>query len=147
MPFIEEIQELTRSIWDSILQLPIDMEEAPIADGQVIAAYVHITGAWQGTVSLTCGTDMAGEAAAIMFDVASPDSIAGDMQDAMGELVNMIGGNIKGLLPEICKLSTPTVVQGHNCKLHIPGSRVVANVGFKCGAHGLNVKLLQRDAA
>src|SRR3546814_11558410 len=36
-----------------------------------------------------------------------------DVTDAIGELVNMIGGNVKSLMPEPSILSLPMVAAGH----------------------------------
>ncbi len=91
MQFNEEIQQLTVSVWESILKLPVVPEESPLPKGeQTISACVHITGSWRGAVALSCGTGLASEAAGIMFGVNSSERSVRDMEDALGELVNMI---------------------------------------------------------
>ena len=146
MPFDEEIQQLTVSVWDSILHLPIELETGALPEGErTMSACVQITGAWRGAVALSCGADMAAEAAAVMFAITSGAPEKNDMQDAMGELVNMIGGNVKALLPETCQLSLPSVVEGSDYSMRVPGSRLVTRVPLRCGAHAVTVSLLESE--
>ena len=146
MSFENEIEQLTTSIWDAILHLPVVADGTPLpTDVQTMNACVHITGAWRGAVALSCGKEMASEAAEIMFGLESNTASKVEMEDAVGELVNMIGGNVKALLPESCQLSLPAVVQGSSYTVRVPGSRLVSQVPFRCGEHALNVSLLQSD--
>jgi CheY-specific phosphatase CheX len=46
-----------------------------------------------------------------MMSVPTPTWCDDDVKDAMGELVNMIGGNLKGLLPIETELSSPIVFE------------------------------------
>ncbi len=146
MPFDEEITQLTTMVWDSILHLSIEPEGGPLPeDDRTMSACVQITGAWRGAVALSCGAEMAAEAATVMFAIADGSPEKNDMQDAMGELVNMIGGNIKALLPETCHLSLPSVVEGSDYSVRVPGSRLVTRVPFRCGVHALTVSLLESE--
>jgi chemotaxis protein CheX len=71
---------------------------------------------------------------------------AGDseMQDALGELANIAGGNVKSLLPAGCLLSLPTVAQGHDHKFAVPNSKPMSEVAFLSEGQTLLVKVLQR---
>jgi len=147
MNYDEQIKQLTISVWDAILRLPIDEDEAPLPAGQrTLSACVHITGAWNGVLALTCGDQMAAESAAIMFDLDRAGVSVADMQDALGELANMIGGNVKALLPEHCHLSLPMVVEGMDYSFRVPGSRLVSRIPMRSGEHRVTVSLLESDA-
>src|SRR4051812_15681518 len=104
----DEIMQLTTSIWEQMLRLPICADDTavtvPHSGPRVMSACVQIIGTWQGAVSLTCTEDFASRAAGIMFGLDGVDTRKADMQDALGELANMIGGNIKALLPVACHL-------------------------------------------
>jgi chemotaxis protein CheX len=71
---------------------------------------------------------------------ASPD----DVRDALGELANMVGGNIKGLLPGPTQLSLPLVVEGGKDALRILDTQPVSTVWFSSGGHPFVVTLLRR---
>jgi chemotaxis protein CheX len=151
MQFAEsEIRQLTEMIWATILSLPLHREKDFAANraGRAMAACVQITGAWQGAVALHCPVAFGERAARIMFKIPpqAPLSMS-DMQDALGELANMLGGNVKSLLPEPCHLSLPAVVEGADYTARMPGSHVVTKVGFECEQMPLQVTLLGRDPA
>jgi chemotaxis protein CheX len=147
MQFIEqEIRRLTPEIWDAMLHLALDPEsDIPKTQSRVVSACVYITGAWNGAVALSCDVAFASEAAAIMFNLADATPTTADMQDALGELTNMIGGNVKALLPEPCHLSLPSAVEGADYSVRILRSKVVTQVPFRCGNRSMSVSLLERE--
>jgi chemotaxis protein CheX len=105
---------------------PID----PAAVGELgVSGSVTISGEWNGAVQMELTDSSQRGTAAAMFmldpDVLSEEEIV----DAVGELVNMVGGGIKGMLPEPSRLSLPTVVQGHDLHLSFPGMSPVIRYG------------------
>jgi chemotaxis protein CheX len=109
-----------------------------------IVACIQITGAWNGTVALHCPTPLARQVAAAMFSV-KPDEITGvEMQDSLGELVNMLGGNLKALLPEPCQLSLPAVIEGMDYMVRIFAGLPINQLAFSCQEYPLLVTILER---
>lgn len=147
MQFIEpEICTYTQSIWESILGLqtvPVDTHFKTNEKDATLAGCVHIMGAWEGTVALQCPTSLARKAAAIMFGVKEDDASMEQILDALGELTNMTGGNIKSNLPEPCYLSLPAVAVT-DYTMHIPGTELVTVVNFECQGKNFAVALLKR---
>lgn len=111
--------------------------------GNTLAGCVQIMGSWQGTVALLCPMPLARKASAIMFGVEEETAGTEEIQDALGELANMTGGNIKSLLPEPCYLSLPAVAVT-DYGLRIPGSELVTEVTFQCQGYQFVVSLLKR---
>jgi hypothetical protein len=58
----------------------------------------------------------------------------------------MTGGNLKSLLPEPCRLSLPTVVEGIDLSTRLHGGEQVTCVSFECGGAPLVVRLLRKTA-
>lgn len=148
MQFIEsEICEFTKLIWNNTLGLEVEKTDLPFKHEEKnknLAGCVHITGTWNGTVALHCPTELARQAAAIMFDLDNGSATNEEIQDALGELSNMTSGNIKSLLPEPSYLSLPAVaITDYN--LRIPGSELVTNITFKCNDHLFAVTLLRKE--
>jgi CheY-specific phosphatase CheX len=50
----------------------------------------------------------------------------------LGELANMIGGNMKCSMPTGVRLSMPTVMEGRDYDLRICGSQILERVAFQC---------------
>jgi chemotaxis protein CheX len=59
---------------------------------------------------VACSTTASKNAAGALLGIDLADVTPADITDAVGELVNIIGGNVKGLMPEPSALSLPVVV-------------------------------------
>ncbi len=74
--------------------------ECPLANGSGhVTGCIQISGAWQGAVVLLTTDGFARNAASRMLCIELEDLTSADIQDAMAELTNMIGGNIKSQVP------------------------------------------------
>jgi chemotaxis protein CheX len=82
-----------------------------------------------------------------MFDVDAAQATIAQAQDAIAELVNMTGGNLKGLVPEPSQLSLPSVTTGSDLAHRMPGSRLVDAVAFACDGEPFVVSVHERDPA
>lgn len=149
MEFSREIAVLTEDIWLSTLGLPTH----PRADagtemlhGATFDGIINITGDWQGTVIVQVSRPMAERIARIMFGLGDAAPTRQDLQDALGEVTNMTGGNIKALMSGECHLSLPAVVEGSDYSVTTPGTRVVSRVVFDCEGEPGVVHLLAANA-
>jgi chemotaxis protein CheX len=110
-PGLSDVQMVVEEVWTSFLG-----SEDPLvvgAPGDVAtgwSAAVTVTGAWEGMISVELPTATAEEVCRRMLGVA--DTHDEDVADAVGELVNMIGGNVKSLMPGPSMLSLPVVAAG-----------------------------------
>ena len=143
----DDIREITESVWLATLGLPVDDQAVPFGDGQRLTGCVVISGAWDGAVTVDMSEPLARAAAAVMFDMAEDEVDVEMIRDALGELTNMTGGNIKTLVEGICALSIPSVTEGREYSLSLPGTTVVNAVKFACGGQPLQVTVLERQAS
>ena len=79
-----------------------------------------------------------------MFQLNEDEVVSDLVQDALGELTNMTGGNMKSLLPEPCYLSLPAVTMTQH-GLRIPGSELVSTVTFQCWGYKFRVSVLKKS--
>ncbi len=144
----DEIVQIVTSIWMSILGLAVSpdpgggarLDAAP----RTFTGCVQLTGDYEGAALLRCGTSLARRLAAVMFE-ASPESLTlEEVQDALGELTNMVAGNVKPLLGGVSRLSLPSVVEGSDYTILVPGSEPVASVLFDCGGEPFEVTVVRR---
>ncbi len=107
-----DLQEITRSVFAVTLGWSVEVHcpDPKYSHGTgVLSAVVDISGGWDGTVRLMLTEGLGRHIAGAMLGVA-PDEIARSaVWDAVGELANMIGGNLKAILPGPCVLSMPMV--------------------------------------
>jgi hypothetical protein len=100
-------------------------------------------------LSVTCGEALARQIAASMFR-ARPDRISErDVHDALGEVVNIVGGMAKAVLEPSAQLGLPQVTQGdaapaalmgapvelaHELAFESQGGRLIVRLGRVVGA-------------
>jgi chemotaxis protein CheX len=142
-----QICDVTRKVWSSVLGLDLTRRGGDSElQGQRLVGCVYISGAWEGSVTLESTPAMSRRAAAILFGVEEGSATPEELRDSLGELTNIIGGNIKGLLPEPSRLSLPVVVEGGHLRLTVKGARLVGAVTFMCDNQPLRVTVLRRQA-
>jgi chemotaxis protein CheX len=112
----EDFAHLAADVWLSYLGAAIEVRPAvtiPEHSAEtLVSAYVLVSGAWQGAVALVCTPDVAGRLAAAMLGLdEAPDTE--DVADAVGELANVFGGNVKSLVPQPSSISLPVVTWSH----------------------------------
>lgn len=139
-----DLQELVESIWSTTVAIEAHVVTAPIApspDGKVLAC-VTISGAWNGAVVVECDVAGASHIAGAMLDMDPKELSEDDVRDAIGEVANVIGGNVKASLPQPSVLSLPSVARGHDCVVDVAKTHVAARVDFETDGHGVSVSLL-----
>jgi chemotaxis protein CheX len=139
-----DIEGITRTIWATLFDLPLELGDAgePGAESSVTSC-VQIDGDWHGALVLKCPMALAQTLTAQMFQTESAPDLD-DVRDALGELANMVGGNVKALLPAPSQISLPAVAMGSDYQLSVVGTSEVASISFSCDGHPLLVTLLQR---
>ena len=106
----EIVRSIIDQVWESLLQaeaLPWFGEE-PGEGG--VRAQITLTGEWNGVVRLSCDPGTAERIAATMLSVDDDEHLpVEDVHDAVGEVVNVVGGNVKGALGGETWLGLPHV--------------------------------------
>jgi hypothetical protein len=73
-----------------------------------VSSWVHVSGPWNGTVVISVGPETATELTRCLLKEHAPDVLElEDVEDALGELANVVGGNVKGILPAPSLLGLP----------------------------------------
>jgi chemotaxis protein CheX len=128
----DQITAIAQEVWESFLSMSLLPHplgpDAPPPAGVTLTGCVHVSGEWNGSVFLQCDLAVAAAAAEAMF-AADPGTLSPDeVSDALGELTNMVGGNIKSLLPAPSTLSVPSIAQGESYSVRIPGAVLLDRV-------------------
>lgn len=147
MQFLEEeIAQVASVVWESVLGLSLERRaDLPPQPERLVSGCVQYSGAWEGAITIETSAEFARSAAATMFGVDPGAASLADTQDAIGELANMTGGNVKSLLPEPCRLSLPTVVEGSDLSTRLVGGELLTTVAFNCDGSTLVVRLIRKS--
>jgi chemotaxis protein CheX len=142
--FTEEIEQTIGSIFETMLAMPVTAVEWPTFEEQNrMAASVHFAGSWSGVVMLEVSPQQACVFAGRFLSIDTPEAVDNDVRDVVGELTNMIGGNLKSAIAPDATLSIPEVVDGGDFSLRICGATVAGRHAFECEAGVFWVSLIQ----
>jgi chemotaxis protein CheX len=145
IPSADDLEVITREVWMSFLDGdPAGLVAAgDVLEDERVTACVHLSGAYTGSIMLQCSPVAARAAAAALFTMPVEQVTDVEIVDAVGEIANMVGGNVKSMLPAPSALSLPAVVHG---TLAVPGARVVREVQLTWRNQPLAVSLWQQAA-
>ena len=128
-----ELAQIVESVFASMLGLEVGRCGTPwFPNGDRLTAAVHMAGDWNGAVLLECDRRQACQFAGRFLSTEPPESVDDVVRDVLGELVNMIGGNMKCVLTRGIQLSMPSVVDGSDYSLRVCGAKVRERLAFQC---------------
>lgn len=115
-----ELTQIVVSVFETMMGLDVG-EVGTLwfpGTGRLTAA-VHLQGDWTGAVLFECTQAQACQFAGRFLSMDPPESVDDVVRDVLGELANMIGGNLKCVLSPKIRLSMPSVVDGSDYSLRI----------------------------
>lgn len=126
----DDLFSLAETVWQSVLGL--ELQRASDTDGKIgdtaMTSCVQIMGDWEGAVTVVCAPSLATKLACAMFQMEADEISEDEIRDAMGEIANMTGGNVKGMAPGTNTLALPTVTEGDQGSLSIARTRQLNRV-------------------
>lgn len=149
-----DLPRIAGDIWAAMLGLelqdvpaPADPTTVPGHDPteRIVTGVVQISGDWQGAVTVQLSHAFARRAAGLMFGMDDDEVTDEEVNDTVGELANMTGGNVKSLLAGSCQLSLPSVTTGLDYQVSIPGTRTTDRRGLDCDGELVVLGLLERQ--
>lgn len=155
---IEEVCELLTSTVPEVLETMFSMEALAMPQGNLqslgsslVVASVGFIGDLNGIVHLYLNTAFARVLAANLLGIADDEFDGNEMiDDAIGELGNMIVGAVKGRLCDEgapCVLTIPTIVRGDSLLVGATGLTDRRMLSFRCGDDEITLELLMKAAS
>lgn len=107
------IEQIVETVFQTMMGLEVHQADTPWPPaGEIMTASISLTGPWKGAVLVECVVPAALLITSRMLGIDAPVGLTDDVRDALGELANMVGGNLKSILPGGVELSLPSVVWG-----------------------------------
>jgi chemotaxis protein CheX len=143
--FEQHLTDITQSVWRCTLGLEVTRCDPPdlVAQAFPCRSTVRLDGAWTGTLTVSCSPELTRSVAGIFVGKTRDEVSEAEMLDALGEIANMTGGNLKAVLPGPCGLSTPRSIRG-------PAAAATGDtlrLHFACGARRFSVELTKEDCS
>ena len=115
----DTVLRITEQAWTALvgedevlvpLPAPLPAALPAASPAATCSSWVEIVGPWTGAVVLTTGRDTAVDLTRALLGEHAPAVLEDeDVDDALGELANVVGGNVKAVLPGPSVLGLPEV--------------------------------------
>lgn len=128
-----ELVQIVESVFGTMMSLEVNQRGTPwFPSPDRLTSALHLAGDWNGAVLLECSPSQACRFAGRFLSMDPPDTVDDVVRDVLGELANMIGGNLKCVLTRGIRLSMPSVVDGSDYSLRVCGAEVRERIALGC---------------
>jgi len=142
-----------QEVFNKMMSLKIAPEATngkPLFNGQIhLCATVGFAGEWNGCVSIQCGEGLAYYLTSKLLCAEIGTLERKDIWDAMGEIVNMVGGHFKANFAETFnsgieafKMSIPSVIMGKNYQMFALGNGSMPETILKTDGEKFSINLV-----
>jgi len=144
-----QVRSVVRSVWSTQLGLEIQTIGGPIPapTSPTLTAAIHISGDFHGAIRLECSRNLIRRAAAIMFAVPESGLTEDDERDVVGELTNVVAGNLKALIPGSNSISLPTIIEGSDYRVSTLDVESSDDFGFTLEGETMIVTVVEHGRA
>lgn len=105
----DELRSMTDDMWSALISpLPTETDAVEFPT-YTIRGHVEVLGGWYGCVQVETSVDGAAAIAGQMLALPVADVALPDLEDALGELANILGGSVKSCVDGEAMLSLPQV--------------------------------------
>jgi chemotaxis protein CheX len=150
---LERADIAVTEVFKMMFAFDIIVNSLPITDPPVCGvdertAVVAFSGSVRGSCQIRMTSPAAVSIASAMLGGAPVQEDDDSINDALGELCNMLAGGWKNATPGLsseCMLSPPTVISGSNYKVHVSKPSLKVSRRYQFDAHALDLTLCLED--
>lgn len=145
---VEMVRAAAHDVFDTMLGIRLEEMEPYVNDSapgpsEGVLALIGLAGKWAGSGTFCCSSESAQRisGALLMQEFAGVDE---EVLDAIGEVTNMVLGNVKTALEEELGpmgLSIPTVIFGRNFTTRSVGKSQWTVVPFRCAGETVEIQV------
>jgi chemotaxis protein CheX len=107
----ETVRSIAQEAWSALVgECEFLVPQPGEIPADAVSAWVEVVGPWTGVVVLTCGRSTAEQLSRELLKEHAPSVLDDeDIEDGLGELANVVGGNVKAVLPGPSVLGLPDI--------------------------------------
>ncbi|HUO28471.1 MAG TPA: chemotaxis protein CheX [Bryobacteraceae bacterium] len=140
----DDLARIVQMVFQTMMNTDVEAAATPwVRPSEHVTSAVQFVGEWQGATLFECGAQQACEFATLFMGIDKPAAIDSDVRDVMGELANMVAGNLKSLLPRGVDLSIPSVVEGSDYTMSLCGIKAVEQISFVSPSGDFRITLVE----
>jgi chemotaxis protein CheX len=145
--YVSEIEQIVQMIFETMLSMTVQRTDGDPGEPHRLLGTIQVTGANAVSLVLSVSDGVARTGSANMLAMSPEEVTDEDQRDVVAELTNMIGGNLKSMIPGANFLSLPTVVEGRDLDLQVPGAEKIDDVVLASDSGTLRVRLFAQVKA
>lgn len=109
--YAEDLYKIVESVFRTMMKTSVQLQSNTSSLSWDFTSMIHYAGSWSGMVTLKCNRSLAMTLAEKFLRNSVGKVSTEEVEDTLGELINMIGGNLKAVLPVGVGISVPVVVR------------------------------------
>ncbi|HTS69357.1 MAG TPA: chemotaxis protein CheX [Terriglobia bacterium] len=139
----EVFYKIIQDTWTSTMGFLVDRpSQIEFPSCSTFTVCVKISGAWDGEVRLHCSPPLARLIASAIFQIDANQAGNEEILDALSELIHIVGGNLKALLPQPVNLSLPSLPDPTNWAQTTPQWQLICKLVLATEGYPFVVTLL-----
>jgi len=138
----EQIDEVVGSVFRTMLEADVAATPQEHPD-PAVTALIAFGGKWSGGFELRLDYGSAVALARAFLQAEDMNEFNDDVRDAIGELANVIAGNLKAILPLGTTLGAPSIVEGKDYAIRICGQHIVGASSFASSLGSFDIRLVE----
>lgn len=145
------IKTAAEEVFDTMLSMSVKVEndsQRVDINGLRYVGTVSVAGKIMGNLNFHVGQDFARLITAEMLGSEPEEVETDELEDVIGELSNMVGGNVKSRLCDedfSCQLSIPSITSGSNFKVESVGWMRHELLGVSFAAHKAYIEMFVKS--
>lgn len=147
MEYKQKIVDSTVEIFTSMIMMEVESIDKEVGERShlqhSISGVIGLAGAFKGVLAIHLPKELAMQITGNFLGM-DVEEINEDVEDAIGEIANMLGGDVKGFLTTSgsdIDLSLPSTISGEEYEFQAKKNAVTYIVPFKCGDYEFTVEL------
>lgn len=129
----DDLAQIVQAVFETTMNLEAFEAQSPrLPLRERLVASVELKGGWNGEVLVECGAPQACRFAGHFLGTATPACADSVVLDVLGELANVIGGNLKSMLARGIQLSLPSVAAARPDGPRVGAAEFATTLAFRC---------------
>jgi len=140
------VEEIVKMIWSTTFSMEANpsAQKIELNDPGLDRVSIQITGKWNGVIVMFLSPKLLEKMTPVFFPSDSNEHSKEELGETLCELGNMVGGNIKNLMPSPSTLAIPVTAFSDET-LDFPHTKKILQMNFECQGLGFGVCLLESE--
>lgn len=142
----EGLEAAARNVLAMLLDPSADGAATGAEEEEILTAFISIVGDHPSALVIHCTMDFGNVLAGAMFGMSADELSPAEVNDALGELANMVGGSVKAMLDGSWQLGLPMVSRDGD-GITVPGAEPWCEAYVDALGHPISLRFYVSEAS